>query len=190
MLETAAPDPTSLAATDHELWSKDLNQCESSAGKDRGAVSLPSQYYSMLRDFHDMLNELDTKLNTYQDGYQGCMATHGYTVNSYQDLLARIRAAVPTRSVDIPAPGETGNTVWQQGVQFESDALNADSTCRSTAYAAGQDMLNTAILAFEQQRVDELDSMQQQWQKIVTVADTMPGSPGFGPALPAPSNPS
>jgi hypothetical protein len=177
--ESRRPSPTSVAARDPRRYSGVLNGCESQEGTGYEAAGQPHDYYALLRAFQDMLGQIDSSLRRYAVPYRQCMSARKFPVRSYQGLFASIRARIPQRSWDIPAPGQAGGPQWQQTVAYESRALDADASCRAPAYRAGLARLGPAIVTFEHTYAAEVRATEAAWQAIVATANGYPGSPGF-----------
>jgi hypothetical protein len=175
--DNAQPNPRSEAATDPKTYGAALELCESDVQGSDDAASHPKDYYALIESFHLMLNNVDSKLASFRDDYQSCMAEAGYDVQSYPDLLTRIGSRVPPVGEASLNPADSS---WDKLKTYEASALDADAKCRSSAYAAGQDLLAPAIAAFNSDHASELQQTDAAWNQLVAKANDYANSPGFG----------
>ncbi|MFT3872306.1 MAG: hypothetical protein QM714_06605 [Nocardioides sp.] len=60
---------------------------------------------------------------------------------------------------------------WQEYLQFEGSAINADADCRAQKYAQGLALLAPLLDEFEQNHQSELTNAENGWTELLAAAN-------------------
>ncbi len=166
-------DPGSVEASPE--YQREMQRCR---GEDEAVIDfgnergVPEGSTELTGEFKEMIFSIDAKLGSI-DPYTECMRQAGIDLaagpdgdSGWQGLYNFLIGSMPLP----PSEGDQGASDWQQYLELESQAIEADTKCRELKYHAGLELLEPELADFVAAHQTELDRFAEEWPQAVATA--------------------
>ncbi|MFC7242548.1 hypothetical protein ACFQO7_08645 [Catellatospora aurea] len=158
------PSYKRLSAAKRRLYDDTALMCEPPI-EGQTEVSTPEVSGDLDAEFLDMLRRIgaDVEVASRMEFYSSCMAKLGYPVHTVGELYAAVSAKFRD---DEGTPLRPESSLMPHATAYQQDAVKADTTCRTPAWAGAMSLAQSELAAFTEDHADQLAELDAAWTAL------------------------
>lgn len=176
------PDPGSMEATAaYQEAATACSQVGTPTQIDDGSGPYePANSNELSSEFYELLESVDEQLGSIEP-YNDCMNEAGIKLDNQRDGYMALWETLSNSLGAPPLPDQDTSEDWDEYLDFEDKALDADEECRADTYRQGLVLLAPLLSDFEMTHSQDLADLAEQWEQTAAraVAAGMPQIPGL-----------